>query len=171
MSNNDLVLYGGILAVAVVVIVYLVSWKKEKDSQPKTAQEPVSQGSLNLKLGAYERLVLLTERISLPSLISRVPAGDLTVRQLQGVLVDQVKTEFDYNLSQQIYVAPQAWQAVSNLKEQNIFIINKVAENLQPGDRGVELSKLIIELVNKDPNVSLHPVVLEALNFEAKKLL
>jgi hypothetical protein len=131
----------------------------------------VSSGSLNLKLGAYERLVLLTERISLPSLISRVPAGDLTVRQLQGVLVDQIKTEFDYNLSQQIYVAPQAWQAVSNLKEQNIFIINKVAENLQPADRGVELSKLIIELVNKDPNVSLHPVVLEALNFEAKKLL
>jgi hypothetical protein len=68
-------------------------------------------------------------------------------------------------------VAPQAWQAVSNLKEQNIFIINKVAENLQPADRGVELSKVIIELVNKDPNVSLHPVVLEALNFEAKKLL
>jgi hypothetical protein len=131
----------------------------------------VSSGSLNLKLGAYERLVLLTERISLPSLISRVPAGDLNVRQLQGVLVDQIKTEFDYNLSQQIYVAPQAWQAVSNLKEQNIFIINKVAENLQPADRGVELSKLIIELVNKDPNVSLHPVVLEALNFEAKKLL
>jgi len=171
MSNNDLVLYGGILAVAVVVIVYLVSWKKEKDSLQKTPQEPVSSGSLNLNLGAYERLVLLTERISLPSLISRVPAGDLNVRQLQGVLVDQIKTEFDYNLSQQIYVAPQAWQAVSNLKEQNIFIINKVAENLQPADRGVELSKLIIELVNKDPNVSLHPVVLEALNFEAKKLL
>jgi hypothetical protein len=171
MSNNDLVLYGGILAVVVVVIVYLVSWKKEKDSLQKTPQEPVSSGSLNLKLGAYERMVLLTERISLPSLISRVPAGELTVRQLQGVLVDQIKTEFDYNLSQQIYVAPQAWQAVNNLKEQNIFIINKVAENLQPSDRGVELSKLIIELVNKDPNVSLHPVVLEALNFEAKKLL
>lgn len=171
MSNNDLVLYGGILAAVVVVTVYIVSWKKEKDSLRTPPQEPASPGSLNLKLGAYERLVLLTERISLPSLISRIPAGDLTVRQLQGVLVDQIKTEFDYNLSQQIYVAPQAWQAVSNLKEQNIFIINKVAENLQPGDRGVELSKLIIELVNQDPNVSLHPVVLEALNFEAKKLL
>lgn len=171
MSNNDLILYGGILAAVVVVVVYLISWKREKDSLNKPAQEPASPGSLNLKLGAYERLVLLTERISLPSLISRIPAGDLTVRQLQGVLVDQIKTEFDYNLSQQIYVAPQAWQAVSNLKEQNIFIINKVAENLQPGDRGVELSKLILELVNQDPNVSLHPVVLEALNFEAKKLL
>jgi hypothetical protein len=42
---------------------------------------------------------------------------------------------------------------------------------MQPADGGVELSTLIIELVYKDPNVSLHPVVLEALNFEAKKLL
>jgi hypothetical protein len=171
MSNNDLVLYGGILVVAVVVTVYLVSWKKEKDSLQRPPQEPASPGTVNLKLGAYERLVLLTERIALPSLVSRVPAGDLTVRQMQAVLIDQVKTEFDYNLSQQIYVAPQAWQAVSNLKEQNIFIINKVAETLLPEDRGVELSKRILELVNADPNVSLHPVVLEALNFEAKKLL
>jgi hypothetical protein len=29
----------------------------------------------------------------------------------------------------------------------------------------------LIELINADPKVSLHPVVLEALNFEAKKLL
>lgn len=171
MSNNDLVLYGGILVVAVVVTVYLVSWKKEKDSLQRPQPEPASPGTVNLKLGAYERLVLLAERIALPSLVSRVPAGDLTVRQMQSVLIDQVKTEFDYNLSQQIYVTPQAWQAVSNLKEQNIFIINKVAETLQPEERGVELSKRILELVNADPNVSLHPVVLEALNFEAKKLL
>jgi hypothetical protein len=169
MTNNDLVLYGGILVVAVVVILYVVSWIKEKKSLEKA--EPASPNTLNLKLGAYERLVMLAERIALPSLISRVPAGDLNVRQLQSVLIDQVKTEFDYNLSQQIYVAPQAWQAISNLKEQNIFIINKVAETLAPEDRGVELSKRIIELVNADPNVSLHPVVVEALTFEAKKLL
>jgi hypothetical protein len=171
MSNNDLVLYGGILAIVVVLVVYLISWKKEKDSLSQAPPVQPSNGSLTLKLGAYERLVLLTERIALPNLVSRVPAGDLTVRQLQAVLTDQVKTEFDYNLSQQIYVAPTAWQAVNNLKEQNIFIINKVAETLQPDGKGVELSKLILELVNADANVSLHPVVLEALNFEAKKLL
>jgi hypothetical protein len=90
---------------------------------------------------------------------------------MQAVLVDQIKTEFDYNLSQQIYVAPQAWQAVSNLKEQNIFIINQVAQTLAPDAKGVDLSKRIIELLSSDPKVSMHPIVLEALNFEARKLL
>jgi hypothetical protein len=168
MTNESLILYGGIFVVAAVVILYIINWKKEK----KTVSDPPSQNNtLNLRLQAYERLVLLTERIALPNLVTRIPSGDLNVRQMQSVLVDQVKTEFDYNLSQQIYVAPQAWQAVSNLREQNIFIINKVAETLPGEEKGVELSKRIIDLLNADPNVSLHPVVLEALNFEAKKLL
>ncbi len=170
MTNEKLVLYGGIIAVILVVALYLIYWYKEKRSLGKP-QQPVMNNSLNLRLQAYERLVLLTERIALPSLITRVPPGDLDIRTMQAVLVDQIKTEFDYNLSQQIYVAPQAWQAVTNLKEQNIFIINQVAQTLPADARGADLSMRIIELINSDPKVSLHPVVLEALNFEARKLL
>jgi hypothetical protein len=154
-----------------VVVLYLIYWRKEK-KELSAPQNPASGGnSLNLKLQAYERLVLLAERIALPSLITRVPPGDLDIRQMQAVLIDQIKNEFDYNLSQQIYVSPQAWHAVSNLKEQNIFIINQVSQTLPPDAKGMELSMRLIELINADPKVSLHPVVLEALNFEAKKLL
>ena len=79
--------------------------------------------------------------------------------------------KFEYNLSQQIYVAPTAWQAVSNLKEQNIYIVNQVANSLPPDAKGSELSRRIVDLLNADPQVSLHPIVLEALNFEAKKIM
>lgn len=170
MMNDKLVLYGGIFAIIIVVALYLVYWFREKRS---VSNAPVSTNtnSINLRLQAYERLVLLTERIALPSLITRIPPGDLDSRSMQAVLIDQIKTEFDYNLSQQIYVAPQAWQAVSNLKEQNIFIINQVAQTLPADAKGADLSRRIIELLNTDPKVSLHPIVLEALNFEAKKLL
>jgi hypothetical protein len=170
MTNDNLVLYGGIIATAIVVILYLIYWYREKRSLANPPQ-PVAGNSLNLRLQAYERLVLLAERIALPSLVTRIPPGDLDLRQMQAVLVDQIKTEFDYNLSQQIYVAPQAWQAVSNLKEQNIFIINQVAQTLPADAKGADLSRRIIELLSTDPKVSLHTVVLEALNFEARKLL
>ena len=170
MTNDNLVLYGGIIATALVVVLYLIYWYKEKRSIANPPQ-PATGNSLNLRLQAYERLVLLAERIALPSLITRIPPGDLDIRQMQAVLVDQIKTEFDYNLSQQIYVAPQAWQAVTNLKEQNIFIINQVAQTLPADAKGADLSMRIIELLSTDPKVSLHTVVLEALNFEARKLL
>jgi hypothetical protein len=170
MSNDNLLMYGGLLAAAVVIALYVHTWRNERKSLGQNPA-PADNGTLNLRLGAYERLVLLAERIALPSLVSRIPAGDLTVRQFQTLLTEQVRQEFDHNLSQQIYVSPQAWQAVGNLKEQNIFIINKVAETLPPQEKGVELSRRILELINTDPKVSLHPIVLEALNFEARKLL
>jgi hypothetical protein len=170
MNNQDLVLYGGIVIVAIVVGTYLFFWFREK-RKVKSLVEKHGGQALNLQLQAYERLVLLAERISLPSLVTRIPAGDLSTRQMQGFLTEQIKNEFDYNTSQQIYVSPQAWQAITNLKEQNIFIINQLANAIGPDSKGSELSKKIIELLNADPKVSLHPVVLEALNFEAKKLM
>jgi hypothetical protein len=171
MSNNDLILYGGIFVVALVVILYLYNWWNEKRNNRVKPENLANSPTLSLRLQAYERLVLLTERIALPSLITRIPAGDLNVRQMQSVLTDQIKTEFDYNISQQIYVAPPAWQAVSNLKEQNIYIVNQVANSLPPDAKGSELSRRIVDLLNADPQVSLHPIVLEALNFEAKKIM
>ncbi len=171
MTNNDLILYGGIVVVAAVVILYLINWWKERNGNRAKAEAPVNSQTLALRLQAYERLVLLTERIALPSLITRIPSGDLTVRQMQAVLVDQIKTEFEYNLSQQIYVAPTAWQAVNNLKEQNIYIVNQVASSLPADAKGAELSRRIVDLLNADPQVSLHPIVLEAINFEAKKIM
>jgi hypothetical protein len=174
MSNQDLILYGGIATTVLVIALYLIYWYREKKSIQVTeapASRPAGESTLNLRLQAYERLVMLAERISLPSLITRIPAGDLTVRQYQGVLIDQIKTEFDYNLSQQIYVAAPAWQAINNLKEQNIFIINQIGQALPAEIKGNELSRKIADLLNADPRVSLHPMVLEALNYEAKKLL
>ncbi len=170
MDNQTLVLYGGLAILVLVPGLYLLFWFREKRKIKELIQKH-GGNTLNLQLQAYERLVLLTERISLPSLVTRIPAGDLNVRQLQGFFTEQIKTEFDYNLSQQIYVSPQAWQAVSNLREQNIFIINQLANTLPADAKGSELSKKIVELLNADPKVSLHPVVLEALNFEAKKLI
>ena len=173
MNNQDLVLYGGIATCVLVIALYLIYWFNEKKSLKKTLTEtkPVGESTLNLRLQAYERLVMLAERISLPNLITRIPAGDLSVRQYQSVLIEQIKTEFDYNLSQQIYVASTAWQALNNLKEQNIFIINQVSQTLPADIKGNELSRKIADVLNADPRASLHTMVLEAINFEAKKIL
>jgi hypothetical protein len=170
MDSQTLVLYGGIAILVLVPGLYLLFWFREKRKMKELMQKQ-GGNTISLRLQAYERLVLLTERISLPGVVSRIPAGNLSVRQLQSFFVEQIKGEFDYNLSQQIYVSPQAWQAVSNLKEQNIFIINQLASTLPADGKGSQLSKMIIELLNADSNASLHPVVLEALNFEAKKLI
>ena len=144
----------------------LTSMKKElaekKDNEPET---------LKLRLQAYERITLLAERISLQNLLSRINNSGLSCRQMQISLIDSIKQEYDYNMSQQIYVSPEVWRAVNNLKEQNIYVVNQLASSLPAQATAMDLNKYIIDYLINNPNGSLHNVVLEAINFEAKKLM
>ncbi len=128
MTTETIAIIAGIFLVVLILSLYIIFWFRDKQ-RPAVPQQP-NQNLINLRLSAYERLVILSERISLPSLISRLPAGDMNVRQTQAVWIENIKHEFDYNLSQQIYVSKEVWQAVNNLREQNIFIINQMANTL-----------------------------------------
>jgi hypothetical protein len=90
---------------------------------------------------------------------------------MQQLLTQTIKQEFDYNLSQQIYVSAAAWDAVRNLKEQNIMIVNQLAAILPDDLNGAEFNKKIIEFVMNQPQGSMHSLVQEALSYEAKKIL
>jgi hypothetical protein len=176
MYNDTMMLYAAVFIVMLVASLYLLFWYRDNRNLRENALPAdgakVPQGpSLQLRLQAYERLVLLTERISLPSLITRLPAGDLTVRQYQSVLTEHVRAEFEHNITQQIYVESASWQALQKLREQNLFIINQLAQTLPADGKGSDLARSIAELLNQEPNASLHPKVLEALNYEAKKLM
>lgn len=124
-----------------------------------------------LQLQAYERLVILTERIALPNLVSRANQPGLTAKEMQLLMLESIKQEFEYNSSQQIYVSPVAWQAVNNLKEQNMLIINQVAQTLPAESRGYDLGKRIMEVIIAQDKKALHNIVLEAMNYEARKLM
>lgn len=127
--------------------------------------------SIPLRLQAYERLVLLTERIALPNLISRLNQPGLSAFEMKIILTENIKQEFEHNTTQQLYVSPVSWDAVRNLKEQNILVIHQVASSLPADASAGELNKRILELVMSQPGGALHEMVAQALNFEAKKMM
>jgi hypothetical protein len=153
---------------------YYYSYRKDKKEQPNiklgSTEEPVLQ-TKQLKLQAYERLVILAERIALPNVISRNNEPGLDKRAMQQLLAQAIRHEFDYNLSQQIYVSTEAWEAIRNLKEQNIHLVNQIASILPPESSGVELNKKIVEFIMSQPQGSMHTLVQEALSYEARKLM
>jgi hypothetical protein len=124
-----------------------------------------------LQLQAYERLVVLAERIALPSLVSRLNHPQASAREMQALLLDNIRQEYEYNASQQVYVSNAAWDAVRNLKDQNMLIINQIANILPPESKGSDLNKQILEVVIAQQEKALHTIVLDALNYEAKKLM
>jgi len=114
---------------------------------------------------------MLSERIALPGLISRVNQSGLTAKEMQLLLLENIKQEYEYNMTQQIYVSPVAWEAVKNLKEQTMLIVNQVAAALPPASTGNDLNRVLLDVMMKQQKGQLHAIVLEALNYEARKLL
>ena len=157
--------------VAAIVLGYLyydlTNGKLAEKKQPTIE----SSGSNAIRLQAYERLTLLVDRIAIPNLISRTPHEGLSAQDMQLLLTRNIRDEFDYNITQQIYVTPETWQAVKNLKEKNQLIVNQIAKTLPPEATALDLNKRILQFTMEDSKANLHDFVSEALSFEAKKLL
>src|SRR5690606_26003433 len=160
-----------LLLVIILALIWLLteitSMKRDFAERPLTG-DPDTQ---KIRLQAYERITLLAERISLQNVLSRTPNTGHSSRQMQAALVDAIRQEYDYNISQQIYVTPEVWKAVNNLKEQNIYIVNQLAATMPANATGLDLNKQIVDFLINNPKSSLHSIVLEAISFEAKKLM
>ncbi|AWX46249.1 hypothetical protein HME9304_03281 [Flagellimonas maritima] len=85
-----------------------------KDSQKDT---------LPIRLQAYERMVLFLERISINSLVVRVAPKGKDKGAYENLLIKQVETEFEHNLSQQIYMSEECWNIIKAAKNATIQII------------------------------------------------
>jgi hypothetical protein len=130
----------------------------------------INNETIKLRLQAYERLTLFAERAGLQNLVTRIPYFDTPAGILQSQMTESIRSEYEYNLTQQVYVGKEVWKALNKLKEQNIYIINQIAATLPPDAPGIELSKRILEYSSNE-NAELNTIVIDALKFEAKKLL
>jgi hypothetical protein len=166
MTSTDISI---ILSVAAIIIALFALFAHKL--QPAVKPPVTKFDSMPMQLQAYERLVLLTERIALPNLISRLSQPGISAYEMKIILTENIKQEFDYNSTQQLYVSQVSWDAVRNLKEQNIMVINQVAGTLTPTASAGDLNKKILEVLMSQPNGALHELVAQALNYEAKKIM
>jgi hypothetical protein len=167
MENSTLSLIFSAVALLISFLTFFI-WNTKRQ---KNLKNESTFSTRPLQLQAYERLVVLTERISLPNLVSRTNQPGFSAREMQLLLLESIKQECEYNSSQQIYVSPVAWQALINLKEQNMLIINQVAQTLPADAKGIDLSKKIMEIIIAQDKNALHNIVLDALNYEARKMM
>jgi len=158
-----------------LLILYYYFYQKDKKALPeelKPATPVAAPASTQpLQLAAYERLVILADRIAIPNLISRSNQSGFSKAEMQQLLTQTIKQEYEHNLSQQIYVSADAWEAVRSLKDQNIHLINQVASVLPAEANGLDLNKKILDFVLNQPQGSMHTLVQELISGEAKKVL
>jgi len=162
-------LQGMATVIIFALIFYLLTELRAIRAEMK-ALKPMERGNSMLPLQAYERLSLLADRISLKNLVARLHSTTLSAAELHVLLIETIRTEYEHNITQQVYVNPQVWKAVTNLKEQNIFLINQLAAPLPQYASSLDLSKAILEYTGKE-NAELSNIVLDAIQYEVKKLI
>jgi bifunctional ADP-heptose synthase (sugar kinase/adenylyltransferase) len=139
-----------------------------KDFEKKLAELKMKQTEivLPIRLQAYERMSLFLERMSPHNLIMRVNDPSYNVAQLQQRMLIEIREEYNHNLSQQVYMSEQSWGLVKSAMEEIISIINRASVGLAPDAKGIELAKIIFEILlqkNEDP-------VNKALKFVKKEI-
>lgn len=134
------------IVVLFAVWVMLRNWSRSEALKRKSEfNRHISDEILPVRLQAYERIILLLERISPESLVMRVSRSEFTARQLHQELLTSITSEFDHNIAQQTYVSTEAWEKVKVAKNQIINLINDAATEVKPDASGPTLGKLILE--------------------------
>lgn len=119
---------------------------KKYVQSPVEDKETTARALFNLRLVAYERIVLFLERIKPDSLIPRTLLPDLSCSDYHSRLIHEIRQEYEYNLSQQLYMSTEAWEATSNFKNNVVTLINSAAAECRPEEVAGVLAKKILEL-------------------------
>lgn len=102
-----------------------------------------------VRLQAYERLTLLLERINPGNSLMRIDQAGVSAGQLKAVLINDIHNEFNHNLSQQVYISPQAWSVIRIVKEQIINAINTAYTAVGEDAKAIDLSRKIFEVLGE----------------------
>ncbi|WBO84997.1 DUF7935 family protein [Hymenobacter yonginensis] len=135
-------------------IFYLVRQHLDREQQRRLLELRLenNKATLPLRLQAFERITLLLERITPSNLLVRLSSAGQTAPEYHRLLLQEIRAEYEHNLSQQLYMSPDTWSEVKAAKEHVLTAINKAYHTLpQPQQaRGTELAKRILESLITD---------------------
>ena len=160
-----------VFALAMLLINYFM--KNENQRREFEHRKQIVKTLLPNKLRAYERLVVFLERTAPDSLVLRVQEPSMTAVQLQSSLLQTIRTEYEHNVSQQIYVSKEAWQMIMSAKENLVKLINTCAMSLEQSGQetsGLLLAQLIIRQYHASEENSTQ-LALDFIRSEVRRLL
>ncbi len=141
-----------------IILVYVLKSQQQKVETPlqvAPSKPIVSNTNENTKfflphrVEAYQRIILFMERISPNSLVMRKFNNNMKSKELQGELLSTIRSEFEHNIAQQIFISPQGWKMVKESKEEIIKIINLASSQIDENGNALDLSQKIFEIASQ----------------------
>jgi len=143
----DVVVLGLGIFVALIAIYYILKNDMQRFFNLKTIElnKESKAHLLPLRLQAHERLIIFVDRINPANLLVRLHQQGIDIATLQAGILNEVRSEYQHNITQQLYVDSVTWNVVRKLKDDTIAMINNAVQGLPHDANGIELSKAILQ--------------------------
>ena len=150
---------------------FLVKKFLDTDRQMKYAElkRAIDKDLIPLRFQAYERIVLFLERVSPNNLLVRVYQPGMNVMEFHREVITTIRSEYEHNITQQVYVTNAAWTIVRTNRDELIKLINISMEKCNPNAPGVELSKKVFETMLDGEDFPIQRAI-DAIKNEAHSL-
>lgn len=117
----------------IVVLFYLMNrkqitkdqWMEKQRQQGFPLQNAPQKKANTTVLNAYERMMVFLDRIEVNKLAQRVQPISSKKGDYANFLIQHIDQEFDFNLSQQLYISEEAWALILTAKNTSIQLILK----------------------------------------------
>lgn len=107
-----------------------------------------------LRIQAYERSIVLLERIRPQALVMRIYKGGMNAKFTQAEFVRSIREEFNHNLGQQLYVSDNAWKLLVLAREEVVQVMQVCGDDMSDESDGGEYCKklmMIFHQLEKSP--------------------
>ena len=86
------------------------------------------------------------------------------------MLITTIRSEYEHNLSQQLYVSANVWNSVTMVKDQLIKTINIICAGLPADASATDLSRAILNFYMDAEQTPLNKTALNLIHSEVKEL-
>ncbi|MFC4211278.1 hypothetical protein ACFOWA_08810 [Pedobacter lithocola] len=163
------------LAIGISIALFVLYCFLKNDIQPffnlKTVELNKESRAhlLPLRLQAHERLIIFIDRINPANLLIRLHQQGIGIAVLQAGILNEIRSEYQHNITQQLYVDSITWNVVRKLKDDTIAMINNAVQGLPADANGIELSKAILQhMASIDENP--YDLTIELIKKDIQKL-
>lgn len=101
--------------------------------------------SVPIKLRAFERLILFLERTKPENIIPKLQKNGMTSVELHAKVIQTIRSEYEHNLSQQLYVSPNTWLLIKSAKESLVHLFNTSAGDVDPNSPSLDMARGVFD--------------------------
>jgi hypothetical protein len=117
---------------------------RSENLQMVELKRTISGQTLPLRLQAYERVVLFVDRVNPGNMLIRLNATAYSAAELHNRMVNEIREEYQHNVTQQIYVSARAWAVVKRVKDDTLSIANNVIKGIPADASGLDFSRVLL---------------------------